>query len=120
MMSMSPWIFVLIFAAAAIAFGLIPIVLAKLLAPRKPGPIKRQSYECGVAPSGDSWLQFKAQYYIYALLFLVFDVEVAFLYPWAAAYKKVGWLAFGEVVLFLAILGGALLYAWRKKDLKWE
>ena len=117
---MTPCIFVLIYTAVAIGFALLPVVLAKLVAPRKPGPNKQDTYECGVAPNGDSWLQFKAQYYIYALAFLVFDVEVAFLYPWAAAYKKGGWLAFGEVVLFLAVLGGALFYAWKKHDLKWE
>lgn len=117
---MTPWIFVLIFAVMAIGFALLPILLAKVVAPKKPGLTKQQPYECGVAPSGDSWLQFKPQYYIYALMFLVFDVEVAFLYPWAAAYRKVGWLALGEVFLFLAILGGALYYAWKKHDLKWE
>ena len=117
---MTPWIFVLMYTVVAIGFALLPIVLAKLVAPRKPGPNKQDAYECGVAPSGDSWLQFKAQYYIYALAFLVFDVEIAFLYPWAVAYKKVGWLGLGEVVLFLVILGGALYYAWRKHDLRWE
>ena len=119
-MTPGPWVFVLIYAVIGVGFALLPILLAKVVAPKKPGAVKQSPYECGVRPSGDSWLQFKNQYYIYALAFLVFDVEVAFLYPWAAAYKKVGWLAFGEVVLFLAILGGALFYAWKKHDLKWE
>ncbi len=119
-MASGPWVFVLIYTFVAIGFALLPILLAMLVAPRKPGANKQDSYECGVAPTGDSWMQFKVQYYIYALAFLVFDVEVAFLYPVAAAYRKVGWLAFGEVALFLAILGGALFYAWKKHDLKWE
>lgn len=118
-MNYAPWIFVLIYTGIAIGFALLPILLAKIVAPKKPGKTKQDPYECGVRPSGDSWMQFKAQYYIYALAFLVFDVEVAFLFPWAAAYKQVGWMALGEVFLFLIILGGALFYAWKKHDLKW-
>ncbi len=118
--NVGPWSFVLLFTFVALGFAFLPIVLAKIVAPKKPGANKQDSYECGVRPSGDSWLQFKVQYYIYALIFLVFDVEVAFLYPWAAAYKQVGWLALGEAILFLAILGGAILYAWRRHDLRWE
>jgi NADH-quinone oxidoreductase subunit A len=119
-MGQNPWVFVFIYTVCAIGFALLPIVLAKVLAPKKPGQNKQEPYECGVRPSGDSWIQFKSQYYIYALAFLVFDVEIAFLYPWAIAFQRVGWLALIEVVLFLVILGGALFYAWKKQDLKWE
>ncbi len=111
--------FVGIFFLIAIALAGGPLVLAKLVRPSKPNPIKSSTYECGVETYGDSWIQFKAQYYIYALVFVLFDVETIFLFPWAVAYGKLDLFAVLEMVLFIVILAGALVYAWRKGDLEW-
>ena len=117
-----------LFAFAAITFPLLPLVLAFLARPKKPNASKQATYECGLefedfAPEAQRvWVQFRAQYYIYALLFVVFDIEVVFIYPWAVAYNLGGQLALGffvEMVVFLLILVGALAYAWRKNLLEW-
>lgn len=114
------YLFLGIFLLIAIAFPLLPIILAKFIAPKKPNPIKASSYECGVEAKGDSWVQFKAQYYIYALIFVIFDIEVIFIYPWAVAYRQMGVFAFIEMLIFLAILGFGLVYAWKKNVLEWK
>jgi NADH:ubiquinone oxidoreductase subunit 3 (subunit A) len=98
----------------------IAIAIAGLLGPKKPGPIKNSAYECGIETVGETWVQFKAQYYIYALIFLVFDVETIFLYPWAVAYSLISIWAVLEAALFILILVGGLLYAWRKGALEWQ
>ena len=84
-----------------------------------PNPQKSETYECGVETVGETWVQFKAQYYIYALVFLVFDVELVFLYPWAVAFDFLPMFAVFEGVLFILILVAGLLYAWRKGILEW-
>ena len=94
--------------------------MAWLLRPKKPNPAKNTTYECGMETIGDTWVQFKAQYYLYALIFVVFDVEAVFIFPWAVAYQKLGLYALVEMVLFVAILVGGLLYAWRKGALEWH
>jgi NADH:ubiquinone oxidoreductase subunit 3 (subunit A) len=95
------------------------ISIAAVLAPKKPNKIKNQTYECGMETVGETWVQFKAQYYVFALIFLVFDVEVLFLYPWALAYSQMTLYMVLEGVIFILILLGGLLYAWRKGALKW-
>jgi NADH:ubiquinone oxidoreductase subunit 3 (subunit A) len=95
------------------------IAIAGLLSPHKPDPIKNSTYECGIETVGDSWVQFKAQYYVFGLVFLVFDVETVFLYPWAVAYNKLALWGVAEAVLFVIILLGGLIYAWRKGALEW-
>lgn len=121
---MSPYfyhyLFIGIFVPFALAFAVLPLFLARILAPRKPSPSKQMPYECGVEPVGDSWVQFKVQYYIYALIFVIFDVETIFIYPWAVGFKKLGWLGFVEMGIFLSILFLGLVYAWRKKALEWD
>ncbi|MCW5875963.1 MAG: NADH-quinone oxidoreductase subunit A [Anaerolineales bacterium] len=114
------WIFVGIFAAIAGVFPLLPIVAARFLAPSKPNTIKLDTYECGMETVGDTWVQFKVQYYIYALVFLIFDLEVAFLFPWAVAFDMLPLFAVVEGIIFILILGGGLLYAWRKGALEWS
>ncbi|MBE3040198.1 MAG: NADH-quinone oxidoreductase subunit A, partial [Chloroflexi bacterium] len=89
------------------------------VAPRKPNPIKQSTYECGIETVGDSWVQFKAQYYIFALVFLIFDVETVFLFPWALSLKQLPLFVVLEGVLFIAILVVGLVYAWRKGMLEW-
>jgi len=114
------WLFIGIFVAIAAVFPLLPIVLARFLAPYKPNFIKQDTYECGMETVGDSWVQFKVQYYVYALVFLIFDVETVFLYPWAVAFDALPLFAVLEGVLFILILVGGLLYAWRKGALEWS
>ena len=114
------YLFLGIFLVIAVIFPLLPILLAQFVAPKKPNPIKMASYECGVESKGDSWVQFKAQYYVYALIFVIFDIEVIFIYPWAVAYKQMGLFAFVEMLLFLAVLAFGLIYAWKKNVLEWK
>ena len=114
------YLFLGIFLLIAIGFPLLPIILARLIAPKKPNPIKSASYECGMESKGDSWVQFKVQYYVYALIFVIFDIEVIFIYPWAVAFKQMGLFALIEMFVFLAILGFGLVYAWKKNVLEWK
>jgi NADH-quinone oxidoreductase subunit A len=113
------WIYIGLFIQISLFLPAAAIIIAGFLSPKKPNKIKNSTYECGIETVGESWVQFKAQYYIYALVFLVFDVETVFLYPWAVAYKQL--LLFGviEAVIFLAILGGGLVYVWKKGALEW-
>jgi NADH:ubiquinone oxidoreductase subunit 3 (subunit A) len=112
--------FVGIMLIVAVALTGAALVLAWVLRPRKPNPIKSSTYECGVETVGDAWVQFKAQYYIYALVFVVFDIEAVFLLPWAVAYSQLPLYALAEAVIFIAILVLALVYAWRKGALRWS
>lgn len=114
------YLFLGIFLAVAIVFPLLPIILAKFVAPKKPNPVKLATYECGVEAKGDAWIQFKSQYYLYALVFVIFDIETIFIYPWAVAYRKMGLFAFVEMLIFVAILAVGLIYAWRKGILEWK
>lgn len=113
-------LFLGIFLLVAILFPLAPIVIAHFVAPKKSNKIKNAAYECGVESKGDSWIQFKAQYYVYALIFVVFDIETIFIYPWAVAFKQMGLFAFIEMIIFLAILAVGLIYAWQKNALEWD
>lgn len=114
------YLFLGVFLLIAIIFPLLPIILARFIAPRKPNPIKNATYECGVEAAGDPWVQFKAQYYVYALAFVIFDIEVIFIYPWAVAYKQMGLFAFIEMLMFILILAFGLVYAWKKNVLEWK
>ncbi|MBC7226229.1 MAG: NADH-quinone oxidoreductase subunit A [Thermoflexales bacterium] len=108
----------LLFLVATL-LGTLPPALAWLLRPKKPHPRKSEPYECGIYPHGEAWVQYKAQYYIFALAFMVFDVEAVFLFPWALIYNWLPLYAVIEGVLFLLLLLGALLYAWKKGALEW-
>lgn len=113
------WLYIGLFLIVGILVPVVPLVLAALVAPRKPNPIKQSTYECGIETVGETWVQFKAQYYIFALVFLVFDVEVVLLFPWALALDQMMMFAVWEGVLFLGILVGGLVYLWRKGLLEW-
>jgi len=113
------WLFIGIFLLLAPVFPVLALMIPRFLAPRKPNRIKSEAYECGIETVGDTWVQFKVQYYIFALVFLIFDVETVFLYPWAAAFNQLPLFAVLEGVLFILILAGGLLYAWRKGALEW-
>ena len=94
--------------------------LSNLISPKSDNLQKREPYESGMVTKGPTWVQFKVGYYLFAILFLVFDVEVAFLVPWAVVFNDIGGIAFIEILIFLIILGLGLLYAWKKGALKWE
>jgi len=114
------WFFIAVFMVMAIVFPLLPIAIARIVAPRKPGKTKQDTYECGLESKGDAWVQFRAQYYIYALIFVIFDIEVVFLFPWAVAFNQLGLFAFVEMIIFILILVGGLAYAWGKGVLDWR
>ena len=116
---MSEWTFIALMFIVSLAFPLAPILLGRLLGPRRPNPIKNSTYECGIETVGDTWVQFRVQYYIFALVFLVFDIEVVFMYPWAVAYNKLPLYGVISGVIFIIILAEALIYAWRKGVLEW-
>jgi NADH-quinone oxidoreductase subunit A len=111
---------VLIFLIVGALFVAIGMVFAWLLRPNRPYPSKRTTYECGEAPVGDTRVRFNIRFYVIALIFLIFDVEVVFLFPWATVYKTLGWFAFIEMLVFLAILLVGYAYVWRKGDLDWD
>lgn len=111
--------YVALMTMIALAFPTILALVARLLGPKKPGPIKNDIYECGLETTGTSWIQFRVQYYLYALVFVIFDVEVVFLFPWAVSYGVLGWFALVEMFIFVALLLLGLVYAWRKGALQW-
>jgi NADH-quinone oxidoreductase subunit A len=97
----------------------VAVLAARVVAPRRPIAAKLTTYECGIDPVGEGWSQSQIRYYIYAFLFVIFDVESVFLFPWAVTFERLGWFAVVEMLIFIAILGVGLLYAWRKGVLKW-
>ena len=115
----NPWLYIGLFLIVGFIVPCGAIITAGLLAPKKPNPIKSSTYECGIETVGPNWIQFKAQYYIYALVFLVFDVEVVFLFPWALALGKPALFAVIEGIVFILILIAGLVYTWRKGMLEW-
>ncbi len=110
---------VLFFLVGAIFVGLV-LILSAIIAPRSVNPQKSEPYESGIPTKGVTWLQFNVGYYLFAILFLVFDVEAVLVFPWAVVMKEVGLTAFIEIVIFFLILGLGLLYAWKKDALVWE
>jgi NADH:ubiquinone oxidoreductase subunit 3 (subunit A) len=96
------------------------VLVSNLVAPSSKNDQKDEPYECGIPTQGPSMIQFKVGYYLFAILFLIFDVETVFIFPWAVVMKKVGMAAFIEIVIFFVVLGLGLIYAWKKKALKWE
>lgn len=116
---LTDWLYVAAFLAAGAVLVVLILLVSALVNPRHLTPEKLAPYECGIEPVGDSWHPFAVRYYIFALLFLVFDVEAVFLFPWALRFRALGTAGFVEMLLFIAVLGGGLLYAWRKGALKW-
>lgn len=125
---------VLLFLLGALAVGAIAFILAKLLAPCDPHPAKRSTYECSEQPVGSAWVKFNVRYYFFALLFLIFDVEIVFFYPWATVFHDLktphlseqgtiitlGFPIFGEMLVFLFLIVLGWVYAWRKGYLTWD
>ncbi|TAL60471.1 MAG: NADH-quinone oxidoreductase subunit A [Bacteroidetes bacterium] len=96
------------------------ILISKWIAPTSKNSSKLEAYECGVPAESGSWVQYNVGYYLFALIFLIFDVEIVFLFPWATVLREVGMVAFVEILIFVFILFLGLLYAWKKGALKWE
>ena len=119
------YIYILVFLLGGIVVAGGGLVTAQLLSPRRPSKVKGDTYECGQEPIGSAWVQYNVRYYLYAMVFVLFDVEVAFVAPWAASLRQLlqsatlHWLAIGEMVMFLFLLILALAYAWRKGVLEW-
>src|SRR5512138_260088 len=113
------WLYIGLFVVVGALVPTAAIVLSWIISPKKPNPIKQSTYECGMETVGDNWVQFKAQYYVYALVFLVFDVETVFLFPWAVSLGKLPVFAVVEGIVFILILFAGLVYAWRKGTLEW-
>jgi len=111
---------VAVLAVVALVFGCLPLVVACLLRPKKMGEIKQAAFECGLESKGDPWVQFKIQYYVYALAFVIFDVEVIFLYPWAVAFGDLGMGGFIAMAIFILLLAESLIYLWLKGVLSWK
>jgi len=103
----------------SVVFVGIAFLIARILRPNRPDKVKLSTYECGEIPVGPSWIQFNVRYYLVALIFVIFDVETVFLYPWAVVYRRLGLFAFVEMVIFIGILLVGLIYAWKKGALRW-
>src|SRR6185369_6257236 len=120
----SPYLFIVLLIVAAVGFAVMPLVLAYLWAkkfsPQKPGPDKNAIYECGLVSKGDAWVQFKSEYYLYGIIFLIFDVEVIFLLPFAVAFLDLPFGAFMAMMVFLFFLAEGLAWAWMKGVLTWK
>jgi NADH-quinone oxidoreductase subunit A len=116
---MQGWLSIFIMIALGAGFALTSVVLSGLFGPRKPTPEKSAPYECGMPPVGDARERQSVKFYLVAMIFLLFDIEVAFLYPWALALRQLGWPGFAQVVLFMALLLAGFVYVWRKGVLDW-
>ena len=114
------YVAVLVAAGIGVAMVLAALIASRILAPFSPSKTKATPYECGMLPIGRVRTQMNVRYYLFAILFLVFDVEAVFLFPWAVSFLGVGKAAFFEMVLFLAVLAGGLIYAWKKGALEWR
>ncbi|MFT6618426.1 MAG: NADH:ubiquinone oxidoreductase subunit 3 (subunit A) [Limisphaerales bacterium] len=112
--------FLTVFLIVAIAFPLLPLTIAYFIAPRKPGADKNATYECGIEAKGDAWVQFRSEYYLYAIIFLIFDVETVFLIPFAVAFTELPVGAFLAIALFVLLLVEGLVWAWMKGVLQWK
>jgi NADH-quinone oxidoreductase subunit A len=119
-----PYLFIFVLLVAALLFALAPLGLAwlwaKKFSPRKPGPGKNAIYECGLESKGDAWMQFNSEYYLYAIIFLIFDVETLFLLPFAVAFQGLSAGAFIAMMVFLLLLVEGLGWAWQKGVLTWK
>ena len=120
----SPYLFIVVMLIAAVGFALAPLALAwlwaKKFSPRKPGQDKNATYECGLESKGDAWVQFKSEYYLYGIIFLIFDVETIFLLPFAVSFGKLSVGAFVAMMIFLLLLVEGLVWAWKKGVLTWR
>ncbi len=111
---------ILLFVFVALAFGVVTLVISYFVQPRYPEPEKLSTYECGAEPFSDARMPFPVRYYIFAMLFVIFDIEVIFLYPWAIVFSKIGLIGLIEMLIFIGLFVVAYVYAWRKGALEWD
>ena len=111
---------ILLFIFVGLLLGIGPIIVGKILAPNKPTPEKTSPYECGFEAFEDARMPFDVRYYLVAILFIIFDLEVAFLFPWAVSLRTLSWAAFAAMMFFLVLLGVGFIYEWKKGALEWE
>ena len=119
-MSLEQYLPVLLFILVGLAIGVAPQVIGFILGPNRPDPAKNSPYECGFEAFEDARMKFDVRYYLIAILFILFDLEIAFLFPWAVALKEIGWIGFIDLMIFLAILVLGFAYMWIKGALDWE
>ena len=117
---MDSYLTIVVFIEVGVLFVGATLWFSRLIQPSAPSRTKSETYECGVPPIGDAWQPFHVRYYLYALLFVVFDVEAAFLFPWAVAFRKVGVYAVVEMIIFVALLAAGFACVWRRGAFKWE
>jgi len=116
---MQGWLSIVLMIVLGLLFAVPSVLLSQFLGPRKPTPEKSAPYECGMPAVGDARERMSVKFYLVAMIFLLFDIEVAFLYPWAMALRELGWAGFVQVVLFMALLLTGYVYVWRKGALDW-
>jgi len=109
-----------IYLLVAVGFGVIVVLLSAFLGPRVPGKVKLETYECGMEPIGSNRIRSSIKFYVIAMLFMVFDVEAVFLYPWAVIFKELRLFGFVEMGIFIVIMFAGLAYVWRKGALEWD
>lgn len=109
-----------LFLVIAVIFPIIPLILVRFLAPQRPNVTKLEPYESGIETMGPTQINFPIRYYLYALIFVIFDVETIFLFPWAVAYDNLGWFAAIEIAIFVLLLLAGYAYAWRKRAFDWQ
>src|SRR5581483_3761460 len=117
--SMQSWLSILITIGLGAGFALVSVILSSVRGPRKPTPEKAAPYECGMPAVGDARERQSVKFYLVAMIFLLFDIEVAFLYPWAMALRDLGWGGFVQLLLFMLLLLAGYVYVWRKGALDW-
>ena len=111
---------VALFLVVAVVFPIVPLIIARLLGPHRPNRVKLEPYESGMETIGPTQIQFPIRYYLYALIFVIFDVEALYLFPWAVAYGSLGWVAAIEIAIFVVMLLVGFAYAWRKRAFEWQ
>lgn len=111
---------ILVFIAVGVLFGILPLVAGSVIGPRRPDKEKDSPYECGFNPFDDARLPFDVRFYLVAILFIIFDLETAFLFPWAVVLRHLGWVGFNVMMIFLGILVVGFIYEWKKGALEWE
>ena len=119
-MSLDPYLPVLLFILVGLGVGVAPQLIGYLLGPKRPDAAKNSPYECGFEAFEDARMKFDVRYYLIAILFILFDLEIAFLFPWAIALKEIGFIGFIDMMIFLAILVAGFVYMWIKGALDWE
>ena len=110
----------ILFFIGAVVIVRVGMLLSWLVSPKSKNLQKKETYECGIPTQGSSFIQFRVGYYLFAIIFLIFDVETVFIFPWAVVMKNLGMVAFIEILIFFVVLGLGLIYAWKKKALRWE